>query len=125
MLLNFSPSLQLSIACESPLGMESGLIQDAQITSSSQWDDNHAAKQGRLNFQAGGGKAGGWSARTNDGSQWIQVALPSYTKITGFSTQGRNRYNQWVTKYKLQYSDDGVTFHYYNEPGQGSPKVQQ
>ena len=103
--------------------MENGLIKDAQITASSQYDGNHAAKQGRLNFQAGGGKAGGWSARTNNGSQWIQVALPSYTKITRCSTQGRNGFNQWVTKYKLQYSGDGVTLHYYHEPGQSSPKV--
>ena len=103
--------------------MESGVIKDAQLTASSQFDSNHAVTQGRLNFKAGGGKAGGWSARTNDGSQWIQVALPSYTKITSCSTQGRNGFDQWVTKYKLQYSEDGLTFHYYNEPGQSLPKV--
>ncbi|KAL9968117.1 hypothetical protein ACROYT_G026449 [Oculina patagonica] len=109
-------------ACLTPLGMESGLITDAQITASSQWDANHAAIQGRLNFKAGGGKQGGWSSRTNDGSQWIQVALPSYTKVTRIATQGRNGHGQWVTKYKLQYSDDGYTFHYYHVPGQNSPK---
>ena len=103
--------------------MESGLIADAQITASSQYDANHAAIQGRLNFKAGGGKAGGWSARRNDGSQWLQVALPVYTKITRFGTQGRNAFNQWVKKYKLQYSEDGVIFHYYHEPAQSSAKV--
>ena len=103
--------------------MESGLITNAQITASSQWDGNHAAIQGRLNFKAGGGKAGGWSTRTNDGSQWIEVALPSYTKVTWMATQGRNGFNQWVTKYKLQYSDDGLGFRYYYVPGQNSPKV--
>ena len=105
--------------------MESGRITDSQITASSQWDVNHAAIQGRLNFQAGGGKQGGWSSRRNDGSQWIQIALPTYTKITWILTQGRNAYNQWVTKYKVQFSDDGVTFHYYRESGQSSPKVSQ
>ena len=105
--------------------MESGLITDAQITASSQWDANHAAIQGRLNFLAGGGKQGGWSSRSNDASQWIQVALPSYTKVTRIATQGRNRVAQWVTKYKLQYSEDGYTFHYYYVPGQNSPKVYQ
>ena len=103
--------------------MESGVIKDNQITASSQWDANHAAIQGRLNFKAGGGKAGSWSARRNDGSQWIQIALPIYTKITHFATQGRNAYQQWVTKYELQYSDDGVTFQYYQEAGHRSPKV--
>ena len=103
--------------------MESGVILDAQITASSEFDGNHAATQGRLNFLAVPGKAGSWSARTNDVNQWIQVKLPGYTKITQFATQGRNAFNQWVTKYKLEYSEDGVTFHYYHEPGQSAAKV--
>ncbi|XP_066029356.1 uncharacterized protein [Pocillopora verrucosa] len=110
-------------ACAKPLGMESGAILDAQITASSEFNGNHAAKQGRLNFLAVPGKAGSWSARTNDVNQWIQVKLPGYTKITQFATQGRNAFNQWVTKYKLEYSEDGVTFHYYHEPGQSVAKI--
>ena len=109
--------------CSAPVGLGSGFIKDAQITASSEWDSNHAAIQGRLNFKAGGGKAGGWSTRQNNANQWIQVALGSYTKLTSIATQGRNGYNQWVTKYKLQYSDDGVNFHYFKETGQSSPKV--
>ena len=103
--------------------METRLIKDAQITASSEWDSNHAATQARLNFKAGGGKRGAWSARSNDTNQWIQVALGSYTKLTGIATQGRNGANEWVTKYQLQYSDDGVNFQYYKEAGQRSPKV--
>ena len=103
--------------------MESGGIKDAQVTASSEWDRNHAAIQGRLNFKAGGGKQGGWSAGKNNGNQWIQVALGSYTKLTSIATQGRNAHSQWVTAYKLQYSEDGVNFYYYKVPGQSSPKV--
>ena len=103
--------------------MESGLIKDAHITASTQWDANHAAIQGRLNFLAGGGKQGGWSSRPNDVNQWIQVDLNAYTRVTQVATQGRNRVAQWVTKYKLQYSEDGVNFEFYKEPGQDSPKV--
>ena len=103
--------------------MENRLIKDAQITASSEWDSNHAAIQARLNFQAGGGKQGAWSARSNDANQWIQVALKSYIKLTAIATQGRNGGSQWVTKYQLQYSDDGVNFHYYKASGQSSPKV--
>ena len=103
--------------------MESGAISDAQITASSEFNGNHAATQGRLNFLAVPGKAGSWSARTNDVNQWIQVKLPGYTRITRFATQGRNAFNQWVTQYKLEYSEDGVTFHYYHEPGQSAAKV--
>ena len=104
--------------------METGLIEDAQITASSQWDANHAAVQARLNFLAGGGKAGGWSARYNNPSQWIQVDLAMYTKVTQILTQGRNGHGQWVTKYKLQYSEGGMLFRNYRVPGQNLPKVQ-
>ena len=109
--------------CSTPLGLESRRIKNAQVTASSQWDGNHAAIQGRLNFKAGGGKQGGWSARQNNKNQWIQVALGSYTKLTSIATQGRNAYSQWVTAYKLQYSEDGVNFYFYKVPGQSSPKV--
>ena len=103
--------------------METHLIKDAQITASSEWDSSHAAIQARLNFKEGGRKRGAWSALSNDYNQWIQVALGSYTKLTGIATQGRNGANEWVTKYQLQYSDDGVNFQYYKEAGQRSPKV--
>ena len=104
--------------------MESGAISDGQISASSQWDGNHAAIQGRLHFEAGGGKAGGWSTRENNANQWLQIDLGSeYRKVTRVATQGRNDYPQWVTKYKLQYSYDGVHFQYYREKGQTVNKV--
>ena len=80
----------INTACRAPLGMENRLIKDSQITASTQYDGNHAAIQGRLNFRAGGGKAGGWSARTNDVKQWIQVDLLSDTKVTDSDT-GKKR----------------------------------
>ena len=108
--------------------MESGAISDAQISASSQWDANHAAKQGRLHFQAVSGKAGSWSAQFNNLNQWLQIDLGNqHAKVTRVATQGRNAaYSQWVTKYKLQYSDDGVNFKYYRDQGQwdfGGPKL--
>ena len=103
--------------------MESRLIKDAQITSSSQYHGNNAATLGRLNAQAAGGKAGGWSARSNDVNPWIKIDLVHYTKVTQIATQGISGQELWVTKYKLQNSDDGGTFHYYQLPGQSSPKV--
>ena len=103
--------------------MESKSISDAQITASSQLNGNHSAAQARLHFKADGNKAGGWSALANDLKQWLQVDLGSYTRVTRVATQGRNGYDQWVTKYKLQYSDDGVTFKFYEETGDNSAKV--
>ena len=98
--------------------MENGAILDEQITASSQWNFNHAPFQGRLHFQ------GSWNAGTNDLHQWLQVDLGSqYTKVTSVATQGRNDLAQWVTKYKLTCSDDGVNFQYYKEQGQPADKV--
>ena len=104
--------------------MENGAILDEQITASSQWDFNHAPFQARLHFQKITFKAGSWSARTNDLHQWLQVDLGGqYIKVTRVATQGRNDAAQWVTKYKLAYSDDGVNFQYYREKGQTADKV--
>ena len=98
--------------------MENGAISDEQISASSQLDANHAAK-GRLHC-----KAGSWSAGKNDLHQWLQVDLGSqYTKVTRVATQGRIYPAQWVTKYKLQYSNDGVNFQYYRDQGQTVAKV--
>ena len=94
--------------------MENRLIKDAQITASSEYYHTFgAAIHARLKFKESEGKYGAWSAASNDANQWIQVALGSFTNITGIATQGRNAVGQWVTKYQLQYSDDGVNFRYY------------
>jgi len=104
--------------------MENGAIPNQQISASSQWDSNHAAFQGRLHFQATSSKAGSWSARTNDVNQWLQIDLGNQaTRVTRVATQGRNGYSQWVTKYNLQYSDDGQNFQYYRKRGQTTNKV--
>lgn len=123
--LRKSPPRQVTIlilhSFVAPLGMESGEIADAQISASSQWDTNHAAIQGRLNFKVGGGKTGAWSSRSNDLNQWLLVDLVSFTTVAGVATQGCNQ--QWVTSFNLQYSVDGVIFQFYKEAGNYSAKV--
>ena len=103
--------------------MENRAISDAQISASSQRDDNHAAKQARLRVKVDGNKSGGWSARRDDFNQWLQVDLGSYTTVTRVATQGRSGHDEWVTKYGLQYSDDGDIFHFFEEAGGSSAKV--
>ena len=107
--------------------MEKGAIPDGQISASSEWKANHAASQGRLHFQTVSNplKSGSWSARTTDANQWLQIDLGAErVKVTGVATQGRNGHCcQWVKKYKLQYSDNGVSFLYHREQGQTTDKV--
>jgi len=112
--------------------MESGTISDSQFSASSENGGNHAANQGRLNFQETSSRAGAWQAVTNDLKQWLQIDLGNrLAQVTRVATQGRHYssqwlwspHSQWVTKYKLQYSDDGVNFQYYREQGQPTDKV--
>ena len=106
--------------------MENGEITDAQISASSQWDHKHAAVQGRLNFrQQGLNQAWAWCAGSNDPNQWLQVDLGSFTTVAGVATQGRPSqiWRQWVKSFKLEYSNDGVTFQFYKETWNSSATV--
>ena len=107
--------------------MENGAISDSQLSASSQWDGNHAPNLARLNIKEKWPKRGAWSSRTNNGNQWLQVDLNDVTTVTRLGTQGRNvRWyspNQWVTKYKLRFSIDGVIFQDYKLSENSSVKV--
>ena len=106
-------------ACSRPLGMENRAIRDAQITASSQFNANHGPSNGRLNFKAGGGKTGAWSARTNDVNQYLQVDFGHRTKVTEIETQGREDCcNQWVKSYTVSYSNDNNNYQPYRQNGQ-------
>ena len=116
----------IKTGCIEALGMESGTITDAQLSASSQMGGRvlHAPSQGRLNFQSYSNLAGAWCPRYNKPNQWLQVDLGSYTTVTRIATQGRNGWgNWWVTKYRILYSDNGITFHYYKDPSDNSAKV--
>ena len=109
--------------CQQALGMQDGAITNGQLSASSEWDPNtHGVASGRLFFNSG---SGSWVVRNNDANQWFQIDLISQsTKVTRVATQGRSIYCcQWVTKYKLQYSNNGVNFTYYKEHGQTTAKV--
>ena len=102
---------------------------DSQLSASSQWDRNHAPSQGKLNYQESRTKSGAWAAAQNNDKQWLQVDLGSQKTVRTLATQGRNYdphwpygpHAQWVTNYKLQYSNDGLHFQHYKE--QGAVKV--
>ncbi|KAL9975106.1 hypothetical protein ACROYT_G012223 [Oculina patagonica] len=104
--------------------MESGAILDSQITASTVYH-NHVAHNARLHLKESGGIPGGWSARQNDNNQWLQVDLQQTRRVTRIATQGRNGWSpgQWVTKYKLQYGENGQTFKFYRRNGDRSDTV--
>lgn len=107
--------------------MESGAILDGQISASSKWDIYHVASRGRLHNQVEGDFQGCWAAAIPNLNQWLQIDLGSQSlKVTAVATQGRHSAaSQWVTKYRLQYSNDGVSFEHYKEQGQVAAKVHE
>ncbi|CAH3154101.1 unnamed protein product [Pocillopora meandrina] len=105
--------------------MESGAIFDSQITASSMLNDNLAAPNARLHFKGSKNplRRAGWVAGVKNINQWLQVDLQHITRVIGIATQGRHDFEQWVTKYKLQYGDDGQTFRVYKRNGDISDTV--
>ncbi|KAL9989534.1 hypothetical protein ACROYT_G004096 [Oculina patagonica] len=108
---------------EGALGMESGAIADGQISASSEYGVGVSAIQARLNLKSNI-KRGGWEPAIKNVHQWLQIdLLKQNTRVKGVATQGRNDNYHRVTKYKLQYSNDAVTFQYYKEQGQSQDKL--
>ena len=110
------------LECVNALGMEDRAITDGQLTASSKNNNYQGPHRGRLNLKT---IAGGWVAAKNDANQWLKIDLGSqYTKVTRVATQGRTGGSKnWVTKYKLQYRNDGVNWQHYREPGEATDKV--
>ncbi|XP_006816028.1 contactin-associated protein-like 4 [Saccoglossus kowalevskii] len=100
--------------CSSPLGMESGSLTNRQITSSSVFSIQRSPYYARLNRNEGGG---GWTAEIADSEQYLTIDLKQQTEITAVATQGRYGSTEWVTQYRLQYSDNGDKWSDYTEGG--------
>ena len=120
----FSFLKHLFIECQGQLGMENGLILDTQISASSYWSEKYAPFKSRLHKAQPN-----WVSSKVDTNQWLQIDVlgtnGKYTKVTRIATQGRANEStkQWVTQYKVQYSNDGLSFTNYTEKGQTTDKV--
>ncbi|XP_064477173.1 lactadherin-like [Ornithodoros turicata] len=68
--------------------------------------------------------SGGWCALRNNGNQWVQVDLGPPTRVTGVATRGRgdSRRKQWVTAYRLAYSNDSMRWFHYKDDNHLDPK---
>ena len=106
--------------CERELGMQSYAIPDSSVTASSMLWALAKAGNGRLHLiSTPGENDGGWIAEPNkEENSWFQVDFGRWTKVTGISTQGRQGFFlDWVTKYSVSYSYDGIFFLDYKENG--------
>ena len=114
------------LECQAPLGMENFRITPTQISASSHYAD-YSPNYGRLHHIV---HSGAWAAKANYLNQWIQIDFGIIqidfgivTTVTFVATQGRHNNNQWVTQYKLQYSNDGNSSQAFKEQGENTDKV--
>lgn len=96
-----------------PFGMESGAIQNSQITSSS-FASGYPPYAGRLN-----NLYGAWCAGSQTTGEWLQVDLGSKKELLAVQTEGFWSY--YITGYYLLYSFDAVTWYCFGY--EGTPKV--
>ncbi|XP_072023253.1 uncharacterized protein, partial [Amphiura filiformis] len=88
--------------CAVPLGVESGVVRDGQITSGSEFYTDHPPHEARLH------RANNWSTKeVNPSDPWIQVDFLDTVTITGLLTQGSayDKHDEWVTMLQMQYGD--------------------
>lgn len=100
--------------------MENRSIADVQITASSFKSDRgktYKAEYGRLNNKPSGGMGGAWCADVSDTSRYLQIDLKKEMTLSGISTQGQSDEANWVVKYKIQHSSDGIQWQSFKEFG--------
>ncbi|KAG9275222.1 putative carboxypeptidase X1 isoform X1 [Astyanax mexicanus] len=99
-----------------PVGMKSLRVSDYQLQASTSLSSGLGPHRGRLNIQSGiedGDEYdGAWCAGVKDQQQWLQLDALRPTLFTGVILQGRNSIWSWnwVTKYKVQFSNDTQTW---------------
>ena len=99
--------------CNKPLGLQSRRLPDSKITASSEYNQFHAARLGRLGQVKRGKFVGAWCARYNNHYQWLKVDFGRPMKIRKVCTQGRQDAGQWVTSFYLSSSVDNVHWSMY------------
>ena len=95
--------------CAMPLGLQDKRLRNGLMSASTYYNHHLAPWHGRLNHRWS------WSARHRNSRQWLQFNFVEPMKIKGVATQGRQDANQWVKRYTLSYSMDGMRFRNYRE----------
>ena len=86
------------MACQEPLG-----VTNDQFTASS-LDTNLPAVKAVLNQEIA------WVPTINGQDQWLQIDLYHQILVSGVVIQGRPDMEEWVTRYRVEYALDGVSW---------------
>jgi len=101
--------------CSLPLGLENGHVPDAAFSASTSHDAKLVPARARLNIHADSKGRGAWAAKTNNGKEWLQIDFGELVRVTKVATQGQQDNDNWVTKFTLSYSVDGIHWVEYKE----------
>ncbi|XP_013202139.1 contactin-associated protein-like 5 [Microtus ochrogaster] len=93
--------------CDDPLG---SFLSPMAFSSSS--DLTGSSSPAQLNWRMG---TGGWSPADSNAQQWLQMDLGNRVEITAVATQGRYGSSDWVTSYRLMFSDTGHNWQQYKQ----------
>ena len=87
----------------------SSIIPHSSFTASSYYH-NYPPYNARLNSSFNG-----WTPRESDTSPYLEVDLGAVFYVCAVATQGDliSTREEWTTEYELQFSVDGVAWHYY------------
>ena len=84
---------------------------DGSITASSECSPNHSVLGCKLGKPAPKqGHASAWCPKSDDMNGWIQVRFPYHLNLNAISIQGRGDATQYVTRFRVLVSRDGVNF---------------
>ena len=99
--------------------MENSKITDASINASSYLGEGYEPWNARYNRHQG---KGAWCARDNVPEEFLQVQLTRVHIISRIAVQGKLKTspsetvgNAWVTKFVVEYSEDGLTWSEYSD----------
>ncbi|XP_039380015.1 contactin-associated protein-like 2 [Mauremys reevesii] len=104
-------ALPASQKCDEPLV---SALSHSSFSSSSSMTSSYSPGYAKLNKRGG---AGGWSPSDSDHYQWLQVDFGSRKQISAIATQGRYSSSDWVTQYRMLYSDTGRNWKPYHQDG--------
>lgn len=92
-------------------------LSEGAFSASSFWQNHQGYKPANAKFSFTTTESN-WSAGSNNPNQWLQVDLGYNAVIRAIGTKGRcTRAQQWVTSYKLSYSEDGSNWKFYKQNG--------
>jgi len=102
----------------SPL-VQNGLAQNG-VTTSSNYNQFHDHRACFLDAPVRPHGSAAWCSQALNQDQWIKVDLGKEVSVCRVATQGRGDCGQWVKSYRLEHSQDNITWTPVGQQFQGN-----